>query len=104
MGEPQKFDDATWAFPELDQFELEIEGINGKWSTFRANEHEVAAYALSEPILIRNMLGGLAVTVEHGAEVAGGRLLKEPTRTRVRLTPKSWLGRERQQFSERDGE
>lgn len=100
MSEPAHAD-MTWAFPEMKDFELELESQDGHWTTFRANESDLAAYVLSEPILIRTMLGGLYVTVEHDAVVQGGRMVKEPTRTRVRLTPKSWLGRERQSLNER---
>jgi hypothetical protein len=85
---------AAWQFPELEQFELEMELADGSWTTIRRNEHELAAYVMSEAILLRNMLCGPLVTVEHGAELKAGILVKPPQRTRFRLTPKSWLGRE----------
>jgi hypothetical protein len=85
---------AAWQFPELEQFELEMELDTGAWTTVRRDEHELAAYVFSEATLLRNMLCGPLVTVEHGAELVAGQLVKPPRRTRFRLTPKSWLGRE----------
>lgn len=67
-------------FPELSDFELELQGNDGRWSTFRANEDERAAHVLSDGDAIRSMLCDAEVTVEHN-----------DIRTRCRLTPKAWL-------------
>lgn len=72
---------ANERFPELDQFELELK-LNGGWSTFRADEHEVAAHVLTDVSAVSNMLSGCEVQVE-----ASG------ARYRCRLTPKAWLAK-----------
>ena len=71
-------------FPELKDFELELEGSAGQWSTFRANEDERAAYVLNDADAVLRMLGGLYVTV-----------LRDGIETRCRLTPKAWLEKTR---------
>lgn len=71
---------ADQRFPELEQFELELQGNNGSWSTFRANEDERAAHVLNDASAIGAMLCGAEVTVVQG-----------DVRTQCRLTPKAWL-------------
>ena len=66
-------------FPELADFELEIELPRG-WTTIRANEDERAAVILNDNSAISSMLCG------------GYRyVLSEGVKTRFRLTPKAWL-------------
>lgn len=67
-------------FPELADFELELQGNSGSWSTFRANEDERAACVLNDGDAVRYMLCGGEAVVEHNGH-----------RTRCRLTPKAWL-------------
>jgi hypothetical protein len=67
-------------FPELADFELEMETGSG-WTSIRANEDERAASILKHANAVMYMLsGGYAIV-----EVASGQ------RTQFRLTPKSWL-------------
>lgn len=66
-------------FPELANFELEMK-LRGRWGTFRANEHEVAAHVLADGDAISRMLTGAEVHAQDQGE-----------RYRCRLTPKAWL-------------
>ena len=67
-------------FPELKDFVVELQGNDGRWSNFRANEDERVAAVLQVRGAVLHMLGGGISTVE-----------KSGVRTRCRLTPKSWL-------------
>ena len=67
-------------FPELADFELELRGNSGSWSTFRADEDERAAHVLNDGDAVLHMLTGAEVEVEQNGH-----------RTRCRLTPKAWL-------------
>lgn len=69
-------------FPELADFELELQGNRGLWSSFREDEDERAAAALNDEGSMRYMLCGGETTVE-----------RDGVRTRCRLTPKSWLAK-----------
>ncbi len=68
---------------ELENFELEMQLASG-WSVVRANEHEVAAFALADKSAVHTMLTGAEVTVDQRGH-----------RWRCRLTPKSWLQAEK---------
>jgi len=73
---------AVERFPELSQFELEMETAAG-WTTVRENEDDRAACVLKNGSAVMYMLGGGYACVE----VASGQ------RTQFRLTPKAWLGK-----------
>jgi hypothetical protein len=71
-------------FPELADFELELEGNNGSWSTFRETEDERAECVLNDADAVYYMLSGGETVVE-----------RDGIRTRCRLTPKAWLTQRR---------
>lgn len=74
-------EDVHQRFPELGNFELEI-GMQSGWTTFRADEHELAAKVLNCDQAILVMLTGAYAYVE-----------KDDKRYQCRLTPKAWLSR-----------
>lgn len=70
------------AFPELKDFEVELESNDGKsWSSFRENEDVRVASVLRVRDAVIYMLSGGVAAVED----------PEGNRTRCRLTPKAWL-------------
>lgn len=72
---------AVERFPELSQFELEMQTPSG-WTTVRENEDERAAAILRNSSAVHSMLGG----GYHSVDVNGQH-------TQFRLTPKAWLGK-----------
>lgn len=66
-------------FPELSQFELEMEVASG-WTTVRASEDERAACILENHSAVESMMCGAYRYVERAG-----------VKTRFRLTPKAWL-------------
>jgi len=70
---------AEQRFPELSQFDLEMESPRGEWSVFRADEDERAAAILADNSAVSSMLCGGYRSVQ-----------KDGVRTRFRLTPKAW--------------
>lgn len=65
-------------YPKLDEFELELESIDGqRWTSFREDEDERARYLLNSTAAVPLLLSGDYVTI-----------LQDGHRTRCRLTPK----------------
>lgn len=75
---------AEQRFPELSQFELEMEVSDGEWWITRADEDERSATILNDASAVLSMLAGGYRSV-----------LKDGVRTRFRLTPKAWLEKKR---------
>lgn len=67
-------------FPELRNFELELESPLGRWTSFRTDEDERSAKVLADADAVFLLLAGGYVYVEA-----------EGVRTRCRITPKAWL-------------